>query len=152
MALSLGILGLYWRSIRVCLYWLSAACAGNRSLRVRRVRQWFRRGATARQLLHRDARHQPAAVGHRAAACRKISSWLRRSLALGRRSATTTFWASRSWVWILLVIAVLLWYVLELKRLGRYLFATGGNLEAARLSGVKTDAMIWGAFVASGVV
>jgi ribose transport system permease protein len=55
-------------------------------------------------------------------------------------------------VWILLVIALLLWYLLEFTRAGRYLFATGGNLDAARLSGVKTNRMTWGSFVVSGLI
>ena len=50
----------------------------------------------------------------------------------------------------LLGISVVLWYVLEFTRVGRYLFATGGNQEAARLSGVKTDRMIWFSLIASG--
>jgi ribose transport system permease protein len=52
----------------------------------------------------------------------------------------------------LLAIAALLWYVLEHTRIGRYLFATGGNSEAARLSGVPTDRMVWGSLVASGTI
>src|SRR4051794_20473095 len=50
----------------------------------------------------------------------------------------------------LLVIAIAVWYVLEHTTTGRYLFATGGNLEASRLAGVKTDKMIWGSLIASG--
>jgi ribose transport system permease protein len=53
-------------------------------------------------------------------------------------------------VWILIVVALILWYVLEFTRIGRYLLATGGNADAARLAGVKTNHMIWGAFIASG--
>jgi ribose transport system permease protein len=52
----------------------------------------------------------------------------------------------------LLAIALVLWYVLEHTRVGRYLFATGGNAEAARLSGVPTDRMVWGALAASGAI
>jgi ribose transport system permease protein len=55
-------------------------------------------------------------------------------------------------VFYLLAIALVLWYVFEHTRVGRYLFATGGNAEAARLSGVRTDRMIWGAFIASGII
>jgi ribose transport system permease protein len=55
-------------------------------------------------------------------------------------------------VWILLVVALILWYVLEFTRIGRYLLATGGNPDAARLSGVKTNRMIWGAFIASAAI
>jgi ribose transport system permease protein len=48
-----------------------------------------------------------------------------------------------------LLVAVLVWYVLEHTPLGRHMFATGGNREAARLSGVKTDRLSWGALIAS---
>jgi ribose transport system permease protein len=52
----------------------------------------------------------------------------------------------------LIGISLVLWYVLEFTRAGRYLFATGGNAEAARLSGVRTDRMIWGSLIASGTI
>jgi ribose transport system permease protein len=39
-------------------------------------------------------------------------------------------------VWIAFVIAILLWVVLDLTELGRYMYAVGGNPEASRLSGV----------------
>jgi ribose transport system permease protein len=55
-------------------------------------------------------------------------------------------------VFYLLAVAIVLWYVFEHTRIGRYLFATGGNSEAARLSGVRTDRMIWGSFVVSGII
>jgi ribose transport system permease protein len=55
-------------------------------------------------------------------------------------------------VFYLLAISLVLWYVLEHTRIGRYLFAIGGNAEAARLSGVRTDRLIWGSFIASGVI
>jgi ribose transport system permease protein len=55
-------------------------------------------------------------------------------------------------VYYLLALALLLWYVLECTPLGRHLFATGSNPEAARLSGVRTDRMVWGSLVASAVV
>lgn len=51
-----------------------------------------------------------------------------------------------------LAVAVVLWYVLEHMSLGRYLFAIGGNEEAARLSGVPTKRLIWGSMVASGAI
>jgi ribose transport system permease protein len=44
------------------------------------------------------------------------------------------------------------WYVLEHTRIGRYLFAIGGNAEAARLSGVPTERMVWGSLAASGAM
>ncbi|MFM7755611.1 MAG: ABC transporter permease [Actinomycetota bacterium] len=48
-----------------------------------------------------------------------------------------------------LVLAVVMWFVLEHTALGRYLFATGGAREAARLAGVQTDRYLWGSLVTS---
>ncbi len=50
-----------------------------------------------------------------------------------------------------LVVAFALWFVLEHTALGRYLFATGGAREAARLAGVQTDRYLGGSLVASAV-
>jgi ribose transport system permease protein len=55
-------------------------------------------------------------------------------------------------VYFLVAIALVLWYVLELTWIGRYLFATGGNPDAARLAGVPTDRVIGLVFVASGTI
>ena len=55
-------------------------------------------------------------------------------------------------VYYLLALALVLWYVLECTPLGRHLFATGANPEAARLSGVRTDRLVWGSLVASAVI
>ncbi len=51
-----------------------------------------------------------------------------------------------------MIIALIAWFVLEHTPVGRYLFATGGNVEAARLAGVRTDRMIWGSLVASATI
>ena len=55
-------------------------------------------------------------------------------------------------VYFLLALALVLWYVLEFTRVGRYMFATGGNPDAARLAGVPTDRVIWSVFIASGTI
>jgi ribose transport system permease protein len=52
----------------------------------------------------------------------------------------------------LLGLALLVWYVLECTPIGRHMFATGANAEAARLSGVRTDRMVWGSLVTSAVI
>jgi ribose transport system permease protein len=52
----------------------------------------------------------------------------------------------------LLVLATALWFVLEHTPVGRYIFATGGNEPAARLTGVRTDRVIWGTLIASGAI
>jgi ribose transport system permease protein len=52
----------------------------------------------------------------------------------------------------LLVLAVVMWFVLEHTPIGRYLFATGGNEQAARLTGIRTDRIVWGSLIASGAI
>ncbi len=48
-----------------------------------------------------------------------------------------------------LIVTVVVWYVLEHTPIGRHMFATGGNREAARLSGVHVDRLSWGSLIAS---
>lgn len=55
-------------------------------------------------------------------------------------------------VYMLLLLALVMWYVLEFTAIGRYLLATGGNREASRLAGVPTERVLWSVFVASGVI
>ena len=55
-------------------------------------------------------------------------------------------------VYIMLVLAVLIWYVLERTPVGRRIYATGGNSDAARLAGVNTSAVIIYTLVACGVL
>jgi ribose transport system permease protein len=55
-------------------------------------------------------------------------------------------------VYIMLAVALVVWYVVEYTPLGRRIYATGGNEAAARLAGVRTRAVVAGAFVACGVV
>ena len=52
----------------------------------------------------------------------------------------------------LLVIAFVIWYVIEHTPLGRHVLASGANPEAARLAGVRTDKMVWGSLMTSAVV
>lgn len=51
-----------------------------------------------------------------------------------------------------LVLAVVMWYVLEWTPIGRRLYATGGGREVARLAGVRTDTYVTTAFVFSGMI
>jgi ribose transport system permease protein len=41
-------------------------------------------------------------------------------------------------VWIALGVAVVLWILLDATEIGRFMYAIGGNPEAARLSGIRT--------------
>ena len=53
-------------------------------------------------------------------------------------------------VWIMLAIAIVVWYILENTALGRRVHATGGNSEAARLAGVRTSLVTAGGLIACG--
>jgi ribose transport system permease protein len=55
-------------------------------------------------------------------------------------------------LYYLAIIAVVAWYILEHTPVGRHMFATGGNPEAARLAGVRTDRLVWGSLTASGLI
>jgi ribose transport system permease protein len=55
-------------------------------------------------------------------------------------------------MYYLAVLAIIVWYVFEHTPVGRHMFATGGNPEAARLAGVRTNRLIWGSLIASGLV
>jgi ribose transport system permease protein len=48
-----------------------------------------------------------------------------------------------------LFVALVLWYILEYTPLGRRIYATGAGREAARLSGVRTDRIIFGSYMVS---
>lgn len=48
-----------------------------------------------------------------------------------------------------LIVAFVIWYILEHTPIGRQMFATGGNREAARLAGVKVDRLSFGSLVVS---
>ena len=55
-------------------------------------------------------------------------------------------------VYYMFILAIILWYILEHTPVGRYMFATGGNPEAARSAGLPTDRLVWGSLVASGLI
>ena len=53
-------------------------------------------------------------------------------------------------VFYLLALAIIVWWVLDHTPVGRYLYATGGNSEAARLSGLRTERWTWLSLIISG--
>jgi ribose transport system permease protein len=55
-------------------------------------------------------------------------------------------------VYVMVIVAFAVWYVLERTPIGRRVYATGGNIEAARLAGVRTSAVIVGALAACGAI
>lgn len=53
---------------------------------------------------------------------------------------------------LLMGVSFMVWYVLERTPSGRRVYATGGNIDAARLSGVKTTTVIYGSLAACGLI
>jgi len=54
-------------------------------------------------------------------------------------------------VWILVVFAGVLWFALSRTTFGHYVYAAGGNAEAARLSGIRVNAVRATTFAISGL-
>jgi ribose transport system permease protein len=52
----------------------------------------------------------------------------------------------------MIAVYVAAYVVLKRTRFGRYVYAVGGNPEAARLSGVRTDRILIGVYVLCGVL
>ncbi|NIL78016.1 MULTISPECIES: ABC transporter permease [unclassified Rhodococcus (in: high G+C Gram-positive bacteria)] len=52
----------------------------------------------------------------------------------------------------MIVVAAVMYVVLEKTPLGRYLYATGGNRQAARLAGLRVERIMFGALVTSATV
>jgi ribose transport system permease protein len=55
-------------------------------------------------------------------------------------------------VWIMLAVGLVVWYVLQRTPTGRRVYATGGNINAARLAGVPTARVIVLSLVACGAI
>ena len=51
-----------------------------------------------------------------------------------------------------LVLAIIVWYALEHTPIGRRVYATGSNADAARLAGVRTGRYVFGTFVLTGLL
>lgn len=55
-------------------------------------------------------------------------------------------------VFYMVALGIVLWWMLEYTPVGRYLYGIGGNLQAARLAGIRTGRITTAAFSLSGVV
>ncbi len=70
------------------------------------------------------------------------------------RADDVTFEALKEW-WVALVIflaiGLICWILMNRTTIGRHLYALGGNEQAARLSGIRTNQLKWLAYVLSSV-
>jgi ribose transport system permease protein len=55
-------------------------------------------------------------------------------------------------VYLMLAVGLVIWYMLERTPLGRHVYATGGNIDAARLAGVRTAAVIIGTLIVCDMI
>ena len=53
---------------------------------------------------------------------------------------------------VMVLLAVIIWYLLERTPLGRRVYAVGGNPEAARLSGIRVGSVVIGTLTVSGAL
>jgi ribose transport system permease protein len=52
----------------------------------------------------------------------------------------------------LIALAIIIWWILAFTPAGRFMYATGDNTDAARLSGVRTDKWSWISLIASAML
>jgi ribose transport system permease protein len=65
---------------------------------------------------------------------------------------TAKWFGQERYVYAFFALALIIWYVFEHTPTGRYMFATGGNPEAARLAGIKTDRLVWRSLIVSAAI
>ena len=68
-----------------------------------------------------------------------------------RSVASTRILDLTSAAWIMIIFATVMAVILAFTAFGRYVYATGGNAEAARLGGVATDRIRLTTFAISGL-
>ena len=62
-----------------------------------------------------------------------------------------TFLEAKYSVWVYAAVVAITWFLLTRTTLGRYIYAVGGNAEAARLSGIRVELVRGTTFVISGL-
>ena len=53
---------------------------------------------------------------------------------------------------LMLIVAAVVWYVLNRTAYGRHVYATGDDPEAARLAGIDTDRILLSVYVLAGLI
>jgi len=69
-----------------------------------------------------------------------------------REIATSRLFGIPSPILLAAAVALVVGYGLRTTRVGRQLYAIGGNPEAARLAGIRSDRLVFGAFAACGLL
>ncbi|NUR84939.1 MAG: ABC transporter permease [Nonomuraea sp.] len=66
--------------------------------------------------------------------------------------ATTTFMNVPLSVWVAAAAFAVAGFVLRYHRVGRALYAIGGNVEAAKAAGIRADRIVWAVYVIGGAL
>jgi ribose transport system permease protein len=53
--------------------------------------------------------------------------------------------------YVMIVLAIIIYIIIEYLPIGRYLYASGGNAQAARLAGVRVNRVVFGSLVGSAL-
>jgi ribose/xylose/arabinose/galactoside ABC-type transport system permease subunit len=69
---------------------------------------------------------------------------------LGGRAGEETFWHWFPFI-VFVLFAAAIWFLMNRTVVGRHLYAMGGNEQAARLSGIRTERLKWFAYCISAV-
>ena len=70
----------------------------------------------------------------------------------GRSASRSAARASSSASFLLIALAIVVWYVLNRTAYGRHVYATGDDPEAARLAGIDTDRILLSVYVLAGLI
>jgi simple sugar transport system permease protein len=62
------------------------------------------------------------------------------------------WWGIPISIWIAAILYLAFGLFLRFHRLGRALYAIGGNAEAARVVGIRVDRVVWGSFIVAGML
>ena len=54
--------------------------------------------------------------------------------------------------WIALGLALVIWFFLEHRPIGRHMYATGASPDSARLAGVRTDQIVFGTMICTALI
>jgi ribose transport system permease protein len=87
-----------------------------------------------------------------------LTAWVSNSqqilnLGTGFEKLASTKWLGvTTTTWFMIAVAVVAWYLLECTPAGRRVYATGGNLNAARLAGVRTSTVIVLSLAGAGLI
>lgn len=60
-------------------------------------------------------------------------------------------WVSTQFIWYV-IVTIVLWFFLSMRKIGNWIYATGGNLKAAQAMGIRTDQVKTVCFIIAGVL